>query len=86
MYDLGLYAGLFEILRDFIELPGLYGFKYDGSITSVIAIYLCYDKLDGSVTAGIGARFNIKLVICVFKTKVLFYKNLKYASGHLLYA
>jgi hypothetical protein len=30
--------------------------------------------LDGSVTAGIEARFNIKFVICVFKTKVLFYK------------
>ena len=38
------------------------------------------------MTAGIGARFNIKLVICVFKTKVLCYKNLKCASGHLLYA
>jgi len=40
MYDLGLYVGLFEILRDFIGLPGLYGFKYDGSIVSVIAIVL----------------------------------------------
>ena len=40
MYDLGLYVGLFEILRDFIELPGLYGFKYDGLIVSVIAIVL----------------------------------------------
>ena len=40
MYDLGLYVDLFEILRDFIGLPGLYGFKYDGSITPVIAIVL----------------------------------------------
>ena len=40
MYDLGLYVGLFEILRDFIELPGLYGLKYDGLIASVIAIVL----------------------------------------------
>ena len=40
MYDLGLYAGLFEILRDFIRLPGLYGFKHDGSIASLIAIVL----------------------------------------------
>ena len=40
MYDLGLYIGLFEILRDFIGLPGLYGFKYDVSITSVIDIVL----------------------------------------------
>ena len=69
MYDLGLYVGLFEILLDFIGLPGLYGFKYDGSITSVIAIYLCSDKLDGSVTAGIRARFNTKHVIWVLKTK-----------------
>ena len=40
MYDLGLYVGWFEILHDFIELPGLYGLKYDGLITSVIAIVL----------------------------------------------
>ena len=40
MYALGLYVGLFEILRDFIRLPDLYGFKYDGLITSVIAIVL----------------------------------------------
>ena len=40
MYDLGFYVGLFEMLHDFVELSGLYGFKYDGSITSVIAIVL----------------------------------------------
>ena len=40
MYDLGLYDGLFEILHDFMGLPGLYGFKYDSSIASVIAIVL----------------------------------------------
>ena len=38
MYDLGLYVGLFEILHDFIELPGLYGLKYDSLIASVIAV------------------------------------------------
>jgi hypothetical protein len=37
-------------------------------------LYLCSYNLDGSVTTGIGARFNIKLVVCVFKTKILFYK------------
>ena len=40
MYDLGLYVGLFEILRDFIGLPDLYGLKYDSLIASVIAIVL----------------------------------------------
>ena len=40
MYDIGLYVGLFEILRDFIRLPGLYGLKYDGLITSMIVIVL----------------------------------------------
>ena len=40
MYDLGLNVGLFEILCDFIGLPGLYGLKYDGLIASVIAIVL----------------------------------------------
>jgi hypothetical protein len=41
------------------------------------------------MTIGIGGRFNIKHVICVFKTKA-FVKNLnfklKFASGHILYA
>ena len=40
MYDLGLYVGLFEIPRDLTGLPGLYGLKYDGLITSAIAIVL----------------------------------------------
>ena len=70
MYDLGLYIGLFEISRDFIRLLGLYGFKYNGLIASVIAIVLCSYKLDGSIIAGIGAGFNTKLVTCVIKTKV----------------
>ena len=72
MYDLGLYVGLFDIHHDFIELLGLYGLKYDGLTTSVVVLYLCSYKLDGSIIASIGTRFNIKLVICVFKTKALF--------------
>jgi hypothetical protein len=35
-----LYVGWIEILHGFIGLPGLYGLKYDGLITSVIAIVL----------------------------------------------
>ena len=42
MYDLGLYFGWFEILCDFIGLPGLYGLKYDSLISSVIAIVLVF--------------------------------------------
>jgi hypothetical protein len=37
-----LYVGWFEILCGFIELSGLYGLKYDGLITSVIAIVLVF--------------------------------------------
>ena len=40
MYDLDLYVGWFEILRDFIGLPGLYGLKFASLIASVIAIVL----------------------------------------------
>ena len=40
MYDLVLYVGLFEILRDFIGLPVLYVLKYDSLIALVIAIVL----------------------------------------------
>ena len=40
MYDLGLYVGLFEILRDFTRQLGLYGFKYDLLNVSVIVIVL----------------------------------------------
>ena len=56
MYDFGLYVSLFEIPRDFIELPGLYGFKYDGLITSeiprdFIGLPGLYGfKYDGSIT------------------------------------
>jgi hypothetical protein len=40
MYDLRLYVGWFEILHDFIGLSGLYGLKYDGLTTSMVAIVL----------------------------------------------
>jgi hypothetical protein len=42
-YDLGLYVGWFEIPRDFIGLPELYGLKCEN-------LYLCSYNLDGSVT------------------------------------
>jgi hypothetical protein len=35
-YDLGLYVGWFEVPRDFIGLPELYGLKCENLITSVI--------------------------------------------------
>ena len=50
-------------------LLGLYGLKYDSATTCGLPLYLCSYKLDGSITAGIRARFNI-IAICVFKTKV----------------
>ena len=39
-YDLGLSVGWFEIPRDFVGLPELYGLKYDKLITSVIVFVL----------------------------------------------
>ena len=39
-YDLGLYVGWFEISRDFVGLPELYGLKYDKLIASVIVFVL----------------------------------------------
>jgi hypothetical protein len=39
-YDLVLYVGWFEIPRDFIGLPELYGLKCENSITSVIVFVL----------------------------------------------
>jgi hypothetical protein len=35
-----LYVSWFETFHGFIGLPGLYGLKYDGLITLVIAIIL----------------------------------------------
>ena len=79
MYDLGLYVGLFEIPRDFIGLPGLYGFKYDGLIALVI--------YDGSITASISAGSTLNLSYVYLKQRFYFLKKIiKYASGHLLYA
>ena len=40
-----------------------------------LLLYLCSYKLAGSVTADIRARFNIKHVICVFKTKAFVCKK-----------
>jgi hypothetical protein len=51
-YDLSLYVGWFEIPRDFIGLPELYGLKCENLITSVIILYLCSYNLDGSVTTS----------------------------------
>jgi hypothetical protein len=39
-YDLGLYVGWFEIPRDFIRLPELYGLKCENLITLVIVFVL----------------------------------------------
>ena len=51
-------------------LPDLYGLKCDGLTASVLLLYLCSYKLDGSVIASIEAGFNTKLITCVIKTKV----------------
>jgi hypothetical protein len=89
IYDLGLFVGWSEILRDFVDYQ-----DYMGSSTEIwslrrLFLYLCSYNLDSSMTASIGARFNIKHVICVFKTKAFVKKpdfKLKCASGHILYA
>jgi hypothetical protein len=39
-YDLGLYVGWFEIPRNFIGLPELYGLKCENLITLVIVFVL----------------------------------------------
>ena len=43
-----------------------------------LLLYLCSYKLVSSVTASIGARFNIKHVICVFKTKDFVCKKIQF--------
>jgi hypothetical protein len=40
-----------------------------------LLLYLCSYKLDGSITASIGAIFNTKLVICIFESKVFVLQN-----------
>ena len=52
----------FEVLNG---LPGLYGLKYDSATACGLPLYLCSYKLDGSVTAGIGARFYIICHMCI---------------------
>jgi hypothetical protein len=49
-YDLGWYVGWFEIPRDFIGLPELYGLKCENLITPVIVFVLGSYNLDGSIT------------------------------------
>jgi len=50
-------------LSRFHILPGLYAIKLDGLTMQMVAIPLNLYNLDGSVTAGIGARFNRLLFI-----------------------
>ena len=50
-----------------------------------LLLYLCSYKLVGSVTAGIRARFNIKHVICVFKTKIFFLQKSVFTTYSHLY-
>ena len=45
--------------------PGLYWLKYDSVTTYGLPLYLSSYKLDGSVTAGIRARFNIICHLCI---------------------
>jgi len=46
-------------------LPGLYGLKDDSVTACGLPVYVCSYKLDGSVTAGIRARFNINCHMCI---------------------
>ena len=65
MYDLG--CMLVELIPFMVldGLPGLYGLKYDSATACGLSLYLCSDKLDGSATAGIRARFNINCHMCI---------------------
>jgi len=65
-------------------LPGLYGHKYDSVTACGLSLYLCSYKLDGSITAGIRARFNI-IEICVFKTKVFVLQKTVLATYSYIY-
>ena len=84
MYDLGC---MMAINRD----PSWYSLDYRvymGSSMIVwllrrLQLYLCSYKLDGSVIAGIRARFNI-IAICVFKTKVFVLQKLITNFPHFL--
>jgi hypothetical protein len=80
-YDLGLYVGWFEISRDFIGLPELYGLKYENLITPVIIfLYLCSYNLDGSVTvlandASKEATMSLDAAIVNRKTDIRFFNQ-----------
>ena len=80
-----LYVG--DELRPFVVLdglPGLYGLKYDSATACGLPLYLCSYKLDGSVIAGIRARFNI-IAICVFKTKVFVLQKIVFGKLIAIY-
>jgi hypothetical protein len=75
MYDRGLYVAWFEILLDFIGLRFYMGSSVIVWLLQWLLLYLCSYKLDGSVIVGIEERFNIRLIICVFKTNVFVLQN-----------
>jgi hypothetical protein len=61
----------FEIPRDFVDYRSYMGSSVRIWSLRWLFLYLCSYNLDGSVTAGIGARFNSKHIIYVFKQKFL---------------
>ena len=74
-YDLGcMQVGLISFMVS-VDYWGYMGSSMMVWSLRWLLSYLCSYKLVGSVIAGIRARFNIKHVICVFKTKVFVCKN-----------
>jgi hypothetical protein len=77
-----------EIPWDFVDYRGYMGSSLRIWSLQRLFLDMCSYNLDDSVTAGIGARFNTKHIICVFKQKFCenLNSNLKSASGHILCA
>ena len=64
MYDLGCMLVESRPFAVLDELLDLYGLKYDSATACGLPLYLCAYTLDGSVTPGIRARFNI-IAMCI---------------------
>jgi hypothetical protein len=78
----------FEIPRDFGDYQGYMGSSLRIWSLRRLFLDLCSYNLDGSMTAGIGARFNVNISFVYLNKSFVknLNSNLKSVSGHILYA
>jgi len=65
----------FEIRQDFMDCQDYMGLSLTARLCKWLLLDLSSYNLDSSVTASIGAKFSMLLLICIFKKVVFVLQN-----------